>query len=70
VRTGFQCATGDVIVVQDADLEYNSIEYAKLLKPIVDGKADVVYGSRFVGGEPHRVLFFWHYLGNRLLTFL
>jgi glycosyltransferase involved in cell wall biosynthesis len=69
LRTGFQRVTGDVVLVQDADLEYDPADYPRLLKPIVDGKADVVYGSRF-GGETHRVLYFWHYAGNRFLTLL
>lgn len=68
LRTGFSAASGDIVLVQDADLEYNPAEYPKLLKPILEGKADVVYGSRFAGGEEKRVLFFWHYVGNRLLT--
>lgn len=70
LQTGFQNARGDILLIQDADLEYNPEEYPKLLKPILDGKADVVYGSRFMGGEPHRVLYFWHYLGNKFLTLL
>ena len=69
LRTGFAAATGDVVLVQDADLEYNPQDYGKLLAPILKGEADVVYGSRFLGG-PHRVLFFWHAVGNRLLTLL
>ncbi len=68
LRAGFAEATGDVIIVQDADMEYDPNEYMKLLKPILDDKADVVYGSRFMGGEPHRVLYYWHRMGNRLLT--
>jgi glycosyltransferase involved in cell wall biosynthesis len=70
LRTGFRQATGDVVLVQDADLEYDPVEYGKLLAPILDGRADVVFGSRFAGGECHRVLFFWHAVANRLLTFL
>ena len=69
LRSGFEHAAGDVVLVQDADLEYNPRDYPVLLQPIVNGEADVVYGSRFLGG-PHRVLFFWHYVGNRLLTML
>jgi glycosyltransferase involved in cell wall biosynthesis len=69
LRTGFASASGDVLLVQDADLEYDPKEYPVLMQPIVDGYAEVVYGSRFLGG-PHRVLFYWHYLGNQLLTFL
>ena len=67
LRTGFQAVTGDVVIIQDADLEYDPREYPHLLNPIVDGRADVVYGSRFLGG-PHRVLFFWHNVGNKFIT--
>jgi glycosyltransferase involved in cell wall biosynthesis len=69
LRWGFRAAQGEIVLVQDADLEYDPQEYSKLLEPIERGTADVVYGSRFLGG-PHRVLFFWHYVGNRLLTTL
>jgi len=69
LRRGFQEATGDIVLIQDADLEYDPSDYPILLKPILDGKADVVYGSRFLGG-PHRVLYFWHYVGNQFLTLL
>jgi glycosyltransferase involved in cell wall biosynthesis len=69
LRTGFGVVSGDVVVIQDADLEYDPREYPTLLEPIVDGRADIVYGSRFLGG-PHRVLFYWHYLGNKFLTLL
>ena len=70
MRTGFENSKGDIVIVQDADLEYDPGEYLKLLKPIIDGQADVVYGSRFSGGAGHRVLYFWHYVGNRFLTLL
>jgi glycosyltransferase involved in cell wall biosynthesis len=69
LRTGFGHATGEVVVVQDADLEYNPNEYGKLLKPILDGRADVVYGSRFMTTDERRVLYYFHYIGNRFLTF-
>ena len=70
LRTGFENVTGDVVIIQDADLEYNPKEYPILLQPILDGVADVVYGSRFQGGQAHRVLYFWHYVGNKTLTLL
>lgn len=70
IHTGIKHATGDYVIIQDSDLEYNPHEYPKLLKPILSGKADVVYGSRFQGGESHRVLYFWHSLGNKFLTLL
>ncbi len=69
LRTGLAAATGDIVIVQDADLEYDPADYPTLLQPILDGRADVVYGSRFLAG-PHRVLFFWHWVGNRFLTLL
>jgi glycosyltransferase involved in cell wall biosynthesis len=68
LRTGFSKASGDVIVIQDADLEYDPSQYPRLIQPIIEGKADVVYGSRFLGDQPHRVLYFWHYMGNKFLT--
>lgn len=68
LRSGFSAATGDIILVQDADLEYDPQDYPLLLQPIVDGKADAVFGSRFMGGKPHRVVYFWHMVGNKLLT--
>jgi glycosyltransferase involved in cell wall biosynthesis len=70
LKSGFALASGDIIIIQDADLEYDPRDYPRLIEPILDGKADVVYGSRFSGSGPHRVLFFWHYVGNTFLTLL
>ncbi|MFH1629448.1 MAG: glycosyltransferase family 2 protein [Pseudomonadota bacterium] len=70
IRSGLKCVTGDMVIIQDADLEYDPMEYPKLMAPILEGKADVVYGSRFMGEGPHRVHLFWHYVGNRILTIL
>jgi glycosyltransferase involved in cell wall biosynthesis len=70
IHTGIQRATGDYVIIQDADLEYDPEEYNDLIKPILRGDAEVVYGSRFMGGNPHRILFFWHSIGNKFLTFL
>ena len=68
VRSGLERVSGDIVIIQDADLEYDPMEYPKLIEPILTGKADVVFGSRFVGGGPHRVHLFWHYIGNKMLT--
>ncbi len=70
LRTGFHAATGDAVIVQDADLEYDPQEYPRLLQPLLDGRADVVFGSRFSGGDAHRVVYFWHMVGNKVLTLL
>lgn len=68
LKVGFKLATGDMVVIQDADLEYDPLDYERMIQPILEGRADVVYGSRFLGSRPHRVLYFWHYIANQLLT--
>lgn len=70
LRTGFAAATGDIVIVQDADLEYDPVQYPLIIEPILQGKADVVFGSRFMGGQPHRVVYYWHRVGNGVLTLL
>lgn len=70
LKTGIKAATGDIVIIQDTDLEYDPNEIPKIIRPILDGKADVVYGSRFMGGDPHRVVYYWHMIGNKLLTTL
>lgn len=70
LRTGFSAATGDIVIIQDADLEYDPIQYPQIIEPILQGKADVVFGSRFMGGQPHRVVYYWHRVGNGVLTLL
>lgn len=70
LRSGFRAVTGDIVIVQDADLEYDPQEFTIVIEPILEGKADVVYGSRFIGGQPHRVVYYWHMVGNRFLTTL
>ena len=70
IRSGIQVATGDIVIIQDADLEYDPAEYSKMIEPILQGRADVVYGSRFMGGDAHRVVYFWHKVGNGFLTLL
>jgi len=70
LRTGFAAATGDIVIVQDADLEYDPIQYPQIIEPILQGRADVVFGSRFMGGQPHRVVYYWHRVGNGVLTLL